>query len=1018
MNRPSSCEHEFRLSPVRPAAVEGTTLQRLWRASRAQVPWVLALCGLTLGCETESREALAPTRSGQGEPAALLNGDLRCQEGSVRDCHEQLPRQGAVLSCFQGKQHCNAGRWSACEAQPGDGKPAGVNLTAGLSPLRPGAAFVPGQPCGPSMPCDPTCHLVSEEPAGGLVADGGLAAPWPGGALEDFPPSRLARALGQPCQLGEQCQMNHHCAEVATQPGCGHSKCRAGGPLAQGCDPCVAKVCASHPECCTERPDTCEHELCETGVPLAGSCDSCAATICAARPSCCNGSWDSTCVAMVQTSCGRTCPCAPDELLGPDRDRCYFRQTSANSWDGARAACQARGADWDLVTPNSPQEDRFVGQHETSAIWMGLRDDTGSGDFRWVDGSPPWYFDWNYGEPNNQAGREHCGERYAGGHWNDQYCGDTLPSWCEGPAVGARQWTQTCVAAVATSCQASCSPQDDVPEEGVCQPWLPGQTSACASWDVAVGVPCETTLPLCNHGTVPAPAGLDVMLFAAGSGEFGRANPDASQATRHCTTTATIPPGSCISLDGCITTTTAVDIFVNSASQAGECVVSDNWGMSATGNRCAPPDCSGITSIARSRHSNLLLMIDRSASMDGPAFESTKLALADFVTSPTVKDQSVALRFFPDDTPSWGCNVAACDEAACASPLVALGTLSGSSSGAQATALLSSVAGKTAGGSSPLYAALDGALLWGSQVAQAHPQELTAVVLVTKGIRSRCNTSSDELAARAREAYEHDGVLTYVVGLPGGDPDLIDQVALAGGTRQGLHISQLDGGTSTELLDALGTITEQRVKCSFPLPDSQFSEPSLTSVLLQSGATRDGLTAVASAGDCGEGWYFDAANPTRLTLCPSTCQRLQRDPRAELQVEMPCRASFTGTTVKRVYEGQCPDDASPIWTFFTYDARTPGDSNIVMRARTANSEAALPSATFVDLITASRANDTERCSLGGPSPCPVNLYEALHGDTGIGQYLELEVQLHPSSAGNLSPQLRTWKLNYSCPASK
>ncbi len=49
------------------------------------------------------------------------------------------------------------------------------------------------------------------------------------------------------------------------------------------------------------------HGLCNPGNSLLANMDSCVASICAARSQCCSSSWDSTCVSMVQTTCGRSC---------------------------------------------------------------------------------------------------------------------------------------------------------------------------------------------------------------------------------------------------------------------------------------------------------------------------------------------------------------------------------------------------------------------------------------------------------------------------------------------------------------------------------------------------------------------------------------------------------------------------------------------------------------------------------------------------------------------------------------
>jgi hypothetical protein len=49
------------------------------------------------------------------------------------------------------------------------------------------------------------------------------------------------------------------------------------------------------------------HGLCNPGGALPSNTDSCVASICSARSQCCSTSWDSTCVSMVTSTCGRSC---------------------------------------------------------------------------------------------------------------------------------------------------------------------------------------------------------------------------------------------------------------------------------------------------------------------------------------------------------------------------------------------------------------------------------------------------------------------------------------------------------------------------------------------------------------------------------------------------------------------------------------------------------------------------------------------------------------------------------------
>ena len=61
-----------------------------------------------------------------------------------------------------------------------------------------------------------------------------------------------------------------------------------------------------------------------------------------------------------------------------------------------------------------------------------------------------------------------------------------------------------------------------------------------------------------------------------------------------------------------------------------------------------------------------------------------------------------------------------------------------------------------------------------------------------------------------------------------------------------------------------------------------------------------------------------------------------------------------------IYHGECDSPGVVQWGFLTFDTSTPDDSSIVFRLRTAPSVAALESARFIELITASTALGTSR----------------------------------------------------------
>jgi hypothetical protein len=120
------------------------------------------------------------------------------------------------------------------------------------------------------------------------------------------------------------------------------------------------------------------------------------------------------------------------------------------------------------------------------------------------------------------------------------------------------------------------------------------------------------------------------------------------------------------------------------------------------------------------------------------------------------------------------------------------------------------------------------------------------------------------------------------------------------------------------------------------------------------------------------------------------------------------------------YESECNEDTRVQWGFFTYNATTPGDSNVQFRIRMAETEAGLATATWIPLASAQASPDTQVCGFGGPGPvCPIDLYAVL-GPSNVEHhpFAEVEVTLNPSSDGAQASTIQGWQLNYSCPFSQ
>jgi hypothetical protein len=93
----------------------------------------------------------------------------------------------------------------------------------------------------------------------------------------------------------------------------------------------------------------------------------------------------------------------------------YYRSTSSMTWTAARQACANMGGY--LVTVTTPAENNFI-FNLWSDGWIGLTDEVVEGQWRWVNGEPYTWGNWNPGEPNN-AGNEDYIQFVGNGKWND-----------------------------------------------------------------------------------------------------------------------------------------------------------------------------------------------------------------------------------------------------------------------------------------------------------------------------------------------------------------------------------------------------------------------------------------------------------------------------------------------------------------------------------------------------------------------------------------------------------------------
>jgi len=351
------------------------------------------------------------------------------------------------------------------------------------------------------------------------------------------------------------------------------------------------------------------------------------------------------------------------------------------------------------------------------------------------------------------------------------------------------------------------------------------------------------------------------------------------------------------------------------------------------GDSSLDPDAACGTGSARAMLTpvSMFVMFDRSTSMiENPPmtddagmpqptrWETASSALQAFFRDPAAADLAVGLRFFPHDTPAAGCTgtgMPNCDSMACYQPLVPLMadpalplpklTADVAPTDAHEQALLDAVTNSAPmqpGTGTPIFSALDGALMWASAYQAAHPppSQQMVVVLVTDGEPTSCAQSTrdvNNISALAANAFMTSGVRTYTVGLSDSMTGLgfLTQIAMAGG---GQAFFVTDGPTSaTELIAALKAIQGNALSCDFAYPMAEGDErpdPGKINVDYQPGTPgsmpiRYGRVADAAACGTEPGWYYDnPAMPTRIILCPAACMAVGTDTGARIDIQIGC----------------------------------------------------------------------------------------------------------------------------------
>jgi len=235
-----------------------------------------------------------------------------------------------------------------------------------------------------------------------------------------------------------------------------------------------------------------------------------------------------------------------------------------------------------------------------------------------------------------------------------------------------------------------------------------------------------------------------------------------------------------------------------------------------------------------------------------------------------------------------GGNNATCDANDYAALDVAIDTLPNN-----AAPIVASLGGHGPHGLTPTAPALEGGIQAASAYAASHPDHAVAVVLASDGVPTECDPQDISQIATivAAAASATPPVLTFVIGI--GDTAALNAIAQAGGTQQAFLVST-NGNAGEQFLDALNVIRGSLLSCEFEIPEPEMGELDFNLVnvkLTPAGEQGQIIPQVASAADCGAngGWYYDnPQSPTKIMLCPATCDLVKSLNEATVDIVLGC----------------------------------------------------------------------------------------------------------------------------------
>lgn len=305
----------------------------------------------------------------------------------------------------------------------------------------------------------------------------------------------------------------------------------------------------------------------------------------------------------------------------------------------------------------------------------------------------------------------------------------------------------------------------------------------------------------------------------------------------------------------------------------------------------APGTCASSVAAAKKLPVHLVFMFDKSASMlEDQKWIACSSGMKSFFADPKSRGLHASLQFFPADLLTCFANYK--------SPKVSQRPLP------NATDFRDAIDAVTPAGGTPTLPAIRGAIDHARDLrAQAAATDggKVAIVLVTDGEPNDCFSSV--LSVAAQVAAVKDQIPTYVIGV--GNLLGLNAIAQAGGTKQAYIVSTNNPAQTTqELQKALAAIRGSALACDYAVPAPPVGKTldlATVNVVYTPGVPgAAGETLSYDKACAGAGWRYDNPGaPTRIELCPTTCNRLRTDEEPKVEIALGCVTAGTNGEIPR-----------------------------------------------------------------------------------------------------------------------